>query len=229
MRRFGLQMLVAAVAAATVPLASAAPAHAAPVPVYPGMEIRQDTNLCTLGYVDPVRRIAFTAGHCRGSGPVTDRMNNFIGGMALFRNNTPDGKTVATDELIADYEAIGLADDALPSNALPGGRRLEADPGLAVHAGQPVCHFGVTTGESCGTIEAVNNGWFTMTNGVVSQKGDSGGPVYVIDGGRAVLVGLFISTWGDFPTAVSWQAISAQVAEDIRTAGVPVGSQPRPA
>src|ERR1700738_973982 len=33
------------------------PAHASPVPVYPGMEIRQDTNLCTLGYVEPNLRI----------------------------------------------------------------------------------------------------------------------------------------------------------------------------
>ena len=71
-------------------------------------------------------------------------------------------------------------------------------------AGAPICHFGVVTGESCGTVERVNNRWFTMTNGVVSQKGDSGGPVYVLDGNRAVLVGLFNSTWGSFPAAVFW-------------------------
>jgi len=74
--------------------------------------------------------------------------------------------------------------------------------------GQRVCHFGVATGESCGTVEAVNNGWFTMANGVVSQKGDSGGPVYVpTDDGRAAIVGMFNSTWGQFPAAVSWQAM----------------------
>ena len=81
--------------------------------------------------------------------------------------------------------------------------------------GEPVCHFGIVTGESCGTVERVNNGWFTMANGVVSQKGDSGGPVYVIDGDRAVIVGMFNSTWGNFPAAVSWQATGEQVREDV--------------
>ena len=35
-----------------------------------------------------------------------------------------------------------------------------------------------------------------MANGIVSQKGDSGGPVYTITpDDRAVLVGVFNSTW----------------------------------
>ena len=46
-----------------------------------------------------------------------------------------------------------------------------------------------------------------MSNGIVSQKGDSGGPVYVVDGDRAVLVGLFNSTWGSFPAAVFWPTV----------------------
>jgi hypothetical protein len=50
---------------------------------------------------------------------------------------------------------------------------------------------------------------------VVSQKGDSGGPVYVLDGARAVVIGLFNCTWGNFPAAVSWQATGDQIREDI--------------
>ncbi len=87
-------------------------------------------------------------------------------------------------------------------NVLPGGRPLISDPALAVQkAGQTVCHFGIITGgETCGTIDSVNNGWFTMTNGVMSQKGDSGGPVYVPTAdGRAAIIGLFNSTWGQLP------------------------------
>ena len=58
-----------------------------------------------------------------------------------------------------------------------------------------------------------------MAHGIVSQKGDSGGPVYVVaDDGRALLVGLFNSTWGDFPAAVSWQAIRRQASDDVRAA-----------
>jgi hypothetical protein len=224
-------MLAVAIGIAVAPIAPvvlAAPAHAAPVPVYPGMEVRQDTNVCTLGYVDPALRVAFTAGHCRGSGPVTDKNGSFIGGMAVYRDNTPDGSTVATNDLIADYEAIGLATDAMPNNVLPGGRVLIADQSVSLHPGMRVCHFGVSTGESCGTVEAVNNGWFTMSHGIVSQKGDSGGPVYVpTDDNRGIIVGLFNSTWGNFPAAVSWQAANMQVAEDVKTAAG--GAAPAPA
>jgi hypothetical protein len=213
-----LRLLSAAIGIAVAPVALAPLAHAAPVPVYPGMEVRQDTNVCTLGFVDPGLRVAFTAGHCRGSGQVTDKDGNFIGGMAVFRDNTPDGSTVATNDLIADYEAIGLANDALPNNVLPGGRVLISDPSFAINPGMRVCHFGVSTGESCGTVEAVNNGWFTMSHGIVSQKGDSGGPVYFpTDDNHAIIVGLFNSTWGAFPAAVSWQAANSQISEDVKT------------
>jgi hypothetical protein len=194
-------------------------ASADPPSVFPGMEIHQDGKLCTLGYVDPGRRIAYTAGHCRGAGVVTDWANNVIGRMAAFRDNTPTGTTVATDQMIADYEAIVLADNVAVSNILPGGRPLEGRPGVSVAAGQPICHFGVTTGETCGTVESVNNGWFTMSHGVVSQKGDSGGPVYVSNGGSAQLVGIFNSVWGDLPAAVSWRNISEQAHADLAGAG----------
>ena len=117
------------------------------------------------------------------------------------------------------WEAIALAPDVMPNNVLPGGKVLVADPGVVPTAGQPVCHFGVVTGESCGNVEAVNNGWFTMANGVVSQKGDSGGPVYVITpDNRAVLIGMFNSTWGKYPAAVSWQMASQQASEDVISA-----------
>lgn len=219
MRRLCVRVFAAA-AVAIGALAAPVPAHADPgVLVYPGMEVLQDANVCTLGYVDPNNRVAFTAGHCRGSGSVTDKDGKFIGNLALFRDNTPDGATIATDHIINDYAAIALAPDVTVNNILPGGRPLDSEPGLVVQPGQPVCHFGIITGESCGTVEAINNGWFTMANGIVSQKGDSGGPVYILaDNGRAVIVGLFNSTWGQFPAAVSWQAMGDQVREDVRVA-----------
>jgi hypothetical protein len=197
-------------------------AQADPVLVFPGMEIHQDTHVCTLGYVDPLMRVAFTAGHCRGSGPVTDRAGNVIGTLATFRDNTPNGATVNTDQVIADYEAIVLADGVDSNDILPGGLRLETGPDDGVAPGEPVCHFGIVTGETCGTVQRVNNGWFTMGGGVRSQQGDSGGPVYVIRGpGVARIVGLFNSVWGEYPAAVSWSAISQQVREDVGVASPP--------
>jgi hypothetical protein len=194
-----------------------------PVLVFPGMEIRQGTHVCTLGYVDPALRVAFTAGHCRGDGPVTDKDNNVIGNLATFRDNTPNGTIVAADQSIADYESIVLTGDVTVNNILPGGRPLESDPGLVLTPGEAVCHFGVITGESCGTVEAVNNGWFTMGHGAVSEKGDSGGPVYITSPvGPALMVGLFNSKWGEFPAAVSWQSATQQAREDVGATNRPI-------
>ena len=205
-------------------LAACFPALAAadPVLVFPGMEIHQGEHLCTLGYVDPGLRVAFAAGHCHADGPVTDKDNNVIGRLATFRANTPDGAVVATDQAIADYESIVLTDGVAANNILPGGRVLQSDPGLVVTQGEKVCHFGVVTGETCGTVQAVNNGWFTMGNGAISQKGDSGGPVYITGPtGQTLIVGILNSVWGGFPAAVSWQATSQQVREDVGVSGRP--------
>lgn len=233
MARF-LRTAVLAVAAGTAALsmalsaalsaASIAAADTVAV-VSPGMEIRQGGTMCTLGFVDPVARVAFSAGHCNASGPVTDRNGRFIGVVTTARDNTPDGTVVRTDQVISDYETISLASDVTVNAILPSGRTLVADVAVPLAAGQPVCHFGIVTGESCGTIERVNNGWFTMDNGVVSQKGDSGGPVYTLaDNGKAVVIGLFNSTWGRLPAAVSWQATGQQLREDTGLAVVSVAA-----
>ena len=218
MRRQWLRSLAAAAAAPIFALTfPAAPAQATPgVLVYPGMEIHQGSNVCTLGFVDPGARTAFTAGHCRSDGPVVDRAGNPIGTLAVFRDNTPDGATVATDHMISDWEAISLAPAPWINDILPGGRILVSDASIVATPGLAICHFGVITGESCGNVESVNNGWFTMANGIVSQKGDSGGPVYVVTpDGRAAIVGMFNSTWGNYPAAVSWQTASQQAREDV--------------
>ena len=223
MARFLRSLVVAAVAGPA--LAGLAPIAAADgaVQVFPGMEIRQGTTVCTLGFVDAAARVGYSAGHCRGTGAVTDRDGRFIGVVATARDNTPDGTVVRTDEVISDYETINLASEVVVSTVMPGGRQLVADPGAPLVAGQPICQFGVVSGESCGSVERVNNGWFTMSNGVVSQKGDSGGPVYTIaSDGIATMIGLFNSTWGDLPAAVSWQATGQQLRADSGQAGAVV-------
>jgi hypothetical protein len=102
-----LHLLAAAAAPIVALTLPSAPAQADPgVLVYPGMEVIQGTNVCTLGYVEPQARIAFTAGHCRGNGMVRDKDGNFVGNQAFFRDNTPDGATIDTNHQIADWEAV---------------------------------------------------------------------------------------------------------------------------
>lgn len=227
-RRLAMRACVASVTVAVLAVAHpSGVAKAEPVLVYPGMEIVQGNRLCTLGYVDPALKVAFTAGHCRGGeGAVSDKDRHIIGHMAAFRDNTPSGTTVSTDQLISDYEAIVLDNDVTANNILPDGRQLISTPNLAVAPGQPVCHFGVATGETCGTVESVNNGWFTMSHGVQSRNGDSGGPVYLApQGGPGQIVGIFNSVWGDLPAAVAWRSASEQVREDLRMPDSPPVAQ----
>jgi hypothetical protein len=215
--RMALRILGAATAA--LAFAPGVPAaHADPVVVFPGMEILQENRLCTLGYVDPAARIAYTAGHCRSGNNtiITDKGRQPIGHLTTYRDDTPSGSTVAVDQAISDYEVIALDPNIPANNILPGGRALVSSPSVAVQPGQSVCHFGVSTGETCGTVEAVNNGWFTMSHGVQSHPGDSGGPVYLAPpGGPGQIVGIFNSMWGDFPAAVSWRTTSEQVHQDM--------------
>lgn len=215
MARFPRSLVLAGAAGAAIAALAPAASAEGPAQVFPGMEIRQGTTVCTLGFVDPVARLGYSAGHCRGTAAVTDRDGRNLGVVTIARDNTPDGTVVRTDEVISDYETIALAEDVVIRTTLPDGRQLVVDPAASLAAGQPICHFGVVSGESCGTVERVNNGWFTMNNGVVSQKGDSGGPVYMpAANGTAVMAGLFNSTWGQFPAAVSWQATGQQLRED---------------
>jgi hypothetical protein len=231
-RRHWLRVFATAAAPLVALALPGTPVQADPgVVVFPGMQIIQGTNACTVGFVDPGARVAYSAGHCRGDGAVLDQGRRMVGRLASFRDNTPNGATIDTNHQITDWEVITLAPDVVVNNILPRGLSLVSDPSVVPAAGLPVCHFGVVTGESCGNIQAVYNGWFTMGNGVVSQKGDSGGPVYfVAPDGRAVIVGMFNSTWGQFPAAVSWLNISQQSQQDvISAASADIGTMNAPA
>jgi hypothetical protein len=195
MRRRSLRVFATVAASLGALVLPGVPVQADPgVVVFPGMEIIQGTT-------------------------VQDGGRRYIGQQASFRDNTPDGATIDTNHQITDWEAISLAPDVAVNNVLPRGLVLVSDPGVVPTPGLPVCHFGVVTGESCGNIQAVYNGWFTMANGVVSQKGDSGGPVYFITpDGRAAMIGMFNSTWGQFPAAVSWHVANQLAGQDVISA-----------
>jgi hypothetical protein len=200
-------------------LGVAAPAHADPVAnAFPGMEIRQGSTICTLGMVEMTLRIALATGQCDGGSVVTDNHGNVLGGVVTARHDaaTPAGEGSSSD---VEYEVIKLADDVKAADVLPTGRQLQSKPGARGQQGDWVCHFGISTGETCGRVGAVNNNRFAIT-GVASDGRDTGGPVYTLaDDNHAVIVGLYEGTAGSGPTAESWQAVMQQLFIDGQSPG----------
>ena len=116
--------------------------------------------------------------------------------------------------MISDYETITLATDVQINPVLPGaacwwptpppaGRRPTGVPLRRRHRGelrlgragqQRLVHHEQRRGQPEGRLRR---------------------PVYTLaDDGRAIIIGLFNSTWGDLPAAVSWRATGQQVRED---------------
>ncbi|ALR12540.1 hypothetical protein BST43_10880 [Mycobacteroides saopaulense] len=211
-------------------VALAPPALADGPLVFPGMEIIQGTQSCTLGFVDPDARIGLTAGHCAmdTDGPVYDSAGEVIGVLVIAGSNLRDGDRIDGTKYVIDYEAIKFRSDVAINDILPNGIRLERGGGIQPHTGLPVCRNGVTTGEACGTVTNVNNGWFEI-DGLPADHGDSGSAVYSITSpGHGAIVGIARGTTRSVETgvvqttAVSWSTILNQLREDLeRTPDAP--------
>ncbi|TDZ75242.1 hypothetical protein DE4585_01604 [Mycobacteroides salmoniphilum] len=210
-------------AAALTTIATAPPALADGPLVFPGMEIIQGTQSCTLGFVDPDVRFGLTAGHCAmdTDGPVYDAAGKLIGVLVIAGSNLRDGERIDGTRYLIDYEAIKFRDDVAINDILPNGIRLERGGGVLPQTGLPVCRNGVTTGEACGTVTTVNNGWFEI-DGLPADHGDSGSPVYSITSpGHGAIVGIARGTTRSVDTgvvqttAISWSTVLNQLREDL--------------
>ncbi|CAN3131882.1 hypothetical protein ACNUDN_29430 [Mycobacterium sp. smrl_JER01] len=211
MNRHPMRFIVAAVAAAVAALLVPIPASAGPAMMaYPGMAIAQGDSACAIGFIDTRRRIAYSAGHCATTQTVTDQAGRTIGVVALSEHNRAGHKRTGPRDSVIDYQVIALNSNIQATNQLgPNGTRpLITEPGVKPKPGMKVCQLGPATGSSCGTIEAVNDGWFTMAPGsMTSQHGDSGAPVYTYttaSGPKPVIVGILRGLNGGQVAAVSW-------------------------
>ncbi len=191
--------------------------------VYPGMTIIQGSAKCTLAFIDTIRRIGYSAGHCNDGSTVTDEAGTPIGTVMASHNNRAGQTSTGPDDTVIDYETISLNDDAdLTSQLGPAlTRPIITQPGVTPTAGMVVCHRGATTGASCGEIDDVHDGWFTMKPGTLtSDHGDSGGPVYTYTdatGSTPVIVGILRGRNGSRTAAVSWPDTLRQAAYDAAT------------
>ncbi|HEU4361062.1 MAG TPA: S1 family peptidase, partial [Mycobacterium sp.] len=149
----------------------AGPALANPTP---GMEVRDENSSCTAGFAAQ-RGIGqyylLTSGHCDGQDflPWTDAGDTPIGRIVASENNGDD----------RDAAMIELNPSAgVPNGDVDGRYRirdvLTADQ---ITVGMPFCKVGARTGETCGTITAVNGN--LVTTNLFSLEGDSGSPGFV--------------------------------------------------
>ena len=198
------------------PAAATSPATMA----YPGMTIIQGGVKCTLAFIDTTRRIGYSAGHCNDGNTVTDETGNPIGSVIESHNNRAGHSSTGPDDTVIDYETISIDPDVAVTAQLGPAltRPIITEPGIRPTPGMTVCHRGATTGASCGEIDEVHDGWFTMKAGTMtSDHGDSGGPVYTYtdeSGSSPVIVGILRGLNGANTAAVSWPNTLRQAAYD---------------
>ncbi len=216
---------LAATAAATALLALAASPPAAAttgsaVMAYPGMTIVQGNAKCTLAFIDAIHQIGYSAGHCNEASTVTDANGNAIGTVMSSRNNRANHAATGPDDTVVDYETISLNAnvDATTEMGPTFAHSLITQPGVVPTPGMVVCHHGAATPSSCGEIDEVHRGWFTMKAGTMtSDHGDSGGPVFTYTdaaGSTPVIVGILRGRNGSRTAAVSWPATMRQAIND---------------
>ena len=188
--------------------------------VFPGMEIRQGTAVCMVGFVETRLRVALTSGQCgSGESTVTDHDGNVVGTVVLARRQPNDDAAADGATSPVEYEVIALAHAVTASDTLPTGRQLKSSPGLVPQPGLPVCQFRRSVGQRCASISSVSNGRFIIPDMAVDGR-DFGGPVYALtDNNAAVIVGLFEGMWRSVPEMESWQAVMQQVYIDGRSQG----------
>jgi hypothetical protein len=187
------------------------------VKVFPGMEIHQGSMICTLGFVEVRLRIALTVGQCDGGPTVTDSHGDVVGAVVQTHRNAADDAAADGPAAGVEYELIKLAPNANPTDLLPTGRQLQSMPGFVSQPTLPVCHFGISTAQTCGRVSSVSGPRFVI-EGVPADKRDHGGPVYtLIDNNRATMVGFFDAVSRSAPAAQSWQAVMEQLYVDLRS------------
>lgn len=187
------------------------PAHAATTAfAYPGMTIIQGHSKCTLAYIDTAQRIGYSAGHCDASPTVSDEDGNPIGTVTDSQDNHAGITFTHNSDVVIDYETISINPTVNITNMLGPAltRPIVTEQGITPQAGMHVCHRGAATPCSCGDIDQVYDGWFTMkTDTMTSEHGDSGGPVYTYTaagGDKPVIVGILRGLHANKVAAVSW-------------------------
>lgn len=179
-------------------------------------------KMCTIGYVDKARGVAYTAHHCAGPGynhtraasVIKNGNFNYIGEMVYPHEYLPQVGFIDKHKIdtLADTEkdvvAIKLAPGVQAGDNIYSGNTMV--PLNKVHDGDAACFYGETTGTAeCGTVvsvveQDVHRIYLKLPGGRMSKPGDSGGVMYIPGRGA---IGIVKGQWND--PVKGWAGVAA--------------------
>lgn len=217
-------------------------AHAAPSSVGPGSSLVVHHDLddswltCTAGpYVasggttmNPTFGV-LTAGHCgRAGDKVYEYLgNNEVGDFIGTISSSFEGrKEIGVETSGYDYALILLRKDQMNSNGRVGGHKITKALNFAAVAekmttpGVKVCSVGVKSGYRCGTLDSVDTNRTEILANMHSAKGDSGGPVWISEGGDYYLIGTLSGAKGESTDGAADRVRVSPLDKPAETLGV---------
>jgi hypothetical protein len=181
-----LALLGALLAVATEVAGSAV----AVVGVTPGIHVQDQNGGCTAGFAavgNDGSYYLLTSGHC----------DAHDGATWTYGQDVPLGTITASENGGGQHDAAVIRLDptvGVPSGDV-GGRYVVRDvlSGPQIHVGMPFCKIGSVSGETCGTVKAVNGN--VVEASVYSLNGDSGSPGFVKNAdGTVSAVGILMTS-----------------------------------
>ncbi|MEO8815483.1 MAG: S1 family peptidase [Mycobacterium sp.] len=142
----------------------------------PGMEVSDENSSCTAGFAaqgGDGQYYLLTSGHC----------DQGDGSQWSDAGDAPLGRIVASENNGDDHDAAMLLLDPLvgvPNGNVDGRYRVrDVLTVFEIRVGMPFCKVGARTGETCGTVTAVQPN--LVTTNLFSLEGDSGSPGFVMN------------------------------------------------
>lgn len=172
-----------------------ASAHAAPAfgshntGISPGQPVvyiaGRHAETCTLGFVfqRDGHTYAVTAGHC-----ITDRQGYPVDTATRDRGQV---NTTAYDlnRRGRDIAILDFGNAPVASTLFNTPIQVAGAPAI----GHPICHTGISSGTSCGSITGRYGDQY-LTTGLRDIPGDSGGPVWTTSGRSITIVGIWLGS-----------------------------------
>lgn len=140
---------------------------------------------CTIGYIDKVNKIAYTAGHC---GFTDEKVNVMNSSRQTIGTLYTEYSRERTPYVSADQAVIQLNDNVKPGeNTFSGDVKLHY---TNVSEGDTICSFSrMNQRTMCGTVLYTAHNSVGATRSAAGVRGDSGGPAWIEGKG---FVGLYV-------------------------------------